>query len=123
MPRDCPRCGEGLSSSTCQSCGWGTASKDAPVADFRCEWHSGGERCHYAGSMSESTVGGGPWYCGEHYFAMQREHAQSVGADIVERSKQAEPHPVYSYERRKLMALRAMAMRQKAWEELKRSGQ
>lgn len=111
MPRDCPRCGEPVRDSSCQFCGWGTPSKDSPASDFRCEWRSGGDRCNYAGSMSDGTKGGGPWYCSDHYFAMQRESAQETGQKIVERSKEDAPNPEYGYEKRRLMALKAMAMR------------
>lgn len=32
-----------------------------------CVWNDHGESCRYAGILSYSTNGSGPWYCREHW--------------------------------------------------------
>lgn len=32
-----------------------------------CAWNDHGESCKYAGILSYSTNGSGPWYCREHW--------------------------------------------------------
>lgn len=57
----------------------------APSEDdqLRCQWFSNGDRCLYAGTISPSTIGGGPWYCHGHFFCDTAEH----GGRIVDESR------------------------------------
>lgn len=41
------------------------------------------ERCHYPGTISSDTRGGGPWYCRHHAFGVD----QSEGGRIVAESR------------------------------------
>lgn len=74
MPLDgqCPDCSGFLKPNARKcACGWSATPlrKLAPVAGLdqhRCEWLSNGERCHWPGSCSTDTHGGGPWYCTAH---------------------------------------------------------
>jgi hypothetical protein len=123
MKRECPECSRFLpaSAKSCPSCGYQIEAEKSVKVDAdhgRCEWRAGGVRCHYAGSMSDSTVGGGPWYCGAHMMAARHsEHPQEAGARIVQKSQDAVPTPNYSPDARRLMALKAMQARLKAREE------
>lgn len=45
------------------------------------------ERCHYPGSVSHDTHGGGPWYCRHHFFCSE----QSEGGRIVAQSRKWKP--------------------------------
>jgi hypothetical protein len=79
-------------------CGW--AMKASPAfadANFGCcEWIGDG-RCHYAGSVSTSTNGKGPWYCTAHSGCDD----PALGAQIVEESKIKVPNPDYGFDARK----------------------
>ena len=55
--------------------------------EYRCEWVSNSERCHYAGTISHSTLGSGPWYCHDHF----RCNDALTGAAIVMRSAREYP--------------------------------
>lgn len=97
MPLDgkCPDCGEGLRPKARKcSCGWtqstGYSSPSVNAMDlFRCAWEVNGQRCRYVGSVSHSTLGQGPWYCGGH-----SRSGGAIGQCIVEESQLA---PLISY--------------------------
>jgi hypothetical protein len=66
---DCPECGEPLAKpfKSC-TCGW----RDEPKKRERdkprlCPWNDHGDVCGRPGHLSDSVVGGGPWYCREHF--------------------------------------------------------
>lgn len=93
MPLDgqCPECNGFLKPNARKcSCGWAlkplgkTGSTPFDPDHFRCEWRSGSERCHYAGTSSADTHGSGPWYCSGHF----RCDEPIVGHAIVEESRQ-----------------------------------
>jgi hypothetical protein len=50
--------------------------------DGRCDWNANGRRCRYPASISTSTMGGGPWYCGLHYEC----HDARIGEDYLQAS-------------------------------------
>lgn len=52
-------------------------------SEYRCEWTSYSDRCHYAGTISSSTLGTGPWYCHEHF----RCNSAITGDAIVRNSE------------------------------------
>jgi hypothetical protein len=89
MARDCPDCGEPLAINPvrCTACGYRPGGKQAPIDidAMRCSWLAGTERCHYAGTMSPNTTGGGPWYCPGHYACDDGAHGQR----IVDESRRA----------------------------------
>lgn len=98
----CPKCGdEHPVSATYCGCGhkWGGSSRDyaassGPVDPMYgcCDWTSDGQRCHYPGTHSDSTQGGGPWYCAGHAKCTDGK----LGHDIVEQSRRDLPQPDYS---------------------------
>lgn len=57
-----------------------TSAVDDP---HRCAWRAGEEQCHYPGSVSRSTLGGGPWYCSSHALGPDGHE----GAQIVFQSR------------------------------------
>ena len=82
--RDCPKCGDPVTTEgVCTGCGWrpkGAKTVAAPVDldAMRCAWLAGAERCHYAGTMSPNTSGGGPWYCPGHFACDDAAHGQRI---------------------------------------------
>ena len=69
MARDCPECNSPCDGSTCRSCGWtehGTTTRPADPTRFLCHHEDRGQRCANLGTLSPSTLGGGPWYCWQH---------------------------------------------------------
>lgn len=74
--RDCPRCGDPISDRAvaCNGCGWAPAGTSRVAADpmhFLCSHEELGERCASFGTLAQSTHGGGPWYCQQHYPAFR----------------------------------------------------
>jgi hypothetical protein len=70
----CPKCSDILpiDARAC-ACGWrkdGPRGKDEVNLD--CTFNDHGHICGLRGSMSDSTVGGGPWYCSRHYWMIKR---------------------------------------------------
>lgn len=96
----CPECSKELKPNAKRcTCGWQALAVRA-IADARhgwCEWEADGQRCHYAGVFSHSTVGGGPWFCSPHSTCGDGR----LGAQIVERSIRDHPRPDLSYEARR----------------------
>lgn len=39
---------------------------NAATSDGQCAWNDHGYRCQCMGVWSDSTTGGGPWYCSQH---------------------------------------------------------
>jgi hypothetical protein len=108
-PSICPDCGDDIKPRARKcSCGWivPTAAAKAgnhqtpPSIDVEygwCAWRSGGERCRHPGTVAHSTLGGGPWYCGEHFTCRD----PIVGGQIVDESIAARgQRPDYSPEAR-----------------------
>lgn len=69
--RACGSCGTSNAATAreCKSCGqvFGRhAPDDDHGNDTQCAWTDHGSRCSHEGTISDSTVGGGPWYCRRH---------------------------------------------------------
>jgi hypothetical protein len=67
-----PQCNNVLSTKavTCPACGWDKPGRENPIDPqwWRCsDTDQAGNRCAKPGSLSESTRGGGPWFCHQHY--------------------------------------------------------
>lgn len=91
-PATCPECSEILEGEriSCAHCGWSRRKEKrfgTKAHDGRCDYRANGERCAFAGSISDSTKGGGPWYCRFHDGCRDSMH----GARIVEASQSEEP--------------------------------
>ena len=100
----CPDCGaeHRLSIRRC-GCGytWETQKQNSQQMDPMhgcCEWTHLGKRCHYAGSWSDSTKGGGPWYCLEH----SRNPDPEFGYKVILKSHEDVKSTNYSLEARRL---------------------
>ena len=72
--RDCPKCGDPIADrqDACSGCGWTKPGRKAAAAafdplHFLCSHEDRGERCAKPGTLSSSTLGGGPWFCAEHF--------------------------------------------------------
>lgn len=96
--KECPKCGSEhrLHIKKC-GCGHVFGSKQAqqPERDPMhgcCEYSTGTSRCHYPGTFSDSTNGGGRWFCSAH----DRESDPSLAAAIVHRSHEDYPRPDWS---------------------------
>jgi hypothetical protein len=76
VERECPTCHLPVEGNSCAACGWAEgAARPKVLLDpnrHRCADEFRGERCARSGSMSESTLGGGPWYCAEHFPAFRQ---------------------------------------------------
>lgn len=96
--KECPKCGSEhrLHIKKC-GCGhqFGTKQEQAPDRDPMhgcCEYSTGTSRCHYPGTFSDSTNGGGRWFCSAH----DRESDPAMGAAIVHKSHEDCPRPDWS---------------------------
>ena len=122
----CPDCSGTIpyKADECPGCGFvvnrtkGKQTRDRDPDTFRCAWISNGARCHYAGSISASTVGGGPWYCAGHADAATSEFPVEAGDRITKRSIEEHPSPSFTPESMRLAALRIMERRGKLIDEL-----
>lgn len=93
MAFDCPDCGDVLRATAKRcKCGWKSAearsesaTKTADRDHQRCAWECNGERCRYVGTWSNSTVGGGPFYCRGHSVCTNG----ALGQRIVTESRDA----------------------------------
>jgi hypothetical protein len=47
------------------------SGRSAPQVNLDCPWNDHGLICGKRGSISESTLGYGPWYCSEHYWRLK----------------------------------------------------
>jgi hypothetical protein len=113
---ECPGCGHVVNRT-------GKAAAQADTDELRCAWVSGSVRCHYAGTISESTVGAGPWYCAGHADALTAEFPMDVGEKVTRQSVEDYPSPSFRFEARRLAALRAMAARGEAVDAAKAASQ
>lgn len=114
--KECPKCGaeHRLHIKKC-GCGHDFGSKQAqePSRDPMhgcCEYSTGTSRCHYPGTFSDGTNGGGRWFCSAH----DRETDQAMAAAIVHKSHEDFPRPDWSanaarrrYELRTIKAMEA----------------
>lgn len=70
-----PACSNELHAAalSCPACGWDTPKGAKQLADHDPLWHRcsdsdrSGARCSKPGTLSESTRGGGPWFCHQHF--------------------------------------------------------
>lgn len=89
----CPQCKAEHKVSTPKcGCGYQWQTKgQAPDDPYHrlCAYHANGQRCHYVGTFSSNTLGGGPFYCRGH----DGEVSPEVGAQIVEQSHRDHPNP------------------------------
>lgn len=113
--KECPKC-ETEHRLHIKKCGCGhvfgsrqTQQEDRDPMRGCCEYSTGTSRCHYPGTFSDSTNGGGRWYCSAH----DRESDPSMGAAIVHKSHEDYPRPDWSLDavrrRYELRTLKAMA--------------
>jgi hypothetical protein len=113
--KECPKCGaeHRMHIKKC-GCGYqfGQLSKQEEARDPMhgcCEYSTGTSRCHYPGTFSHSSNGGGKWYCSAH----DRETDPEMGATIVYKSHDDYPAPDWSIKsvirRYELRTIKAMA--------------
>jgi hypothetical protein len=94
----CPKCGaeHGLEATYC-GCGHKWVNEMlSTVQDphhHLCAYMANGHRCHYPGTVSENTTGGGPFYCSHHAAILHDTGSAAFGAEIVEASRRAHPSP------------------------------
>jgi len=71
----CPKCGarNATGSKECDGCGviFKDIRNDQPAIDLNCPFNDHGRVCGKRGSLSDSTLGGGPWYCPEHFWLLK----------------------------------------------------
>lgn len=94
MRPDCPECGLPLASpfKSCR-CGWGKEAKAMLAQKHMCVWRNRGEPCQAVGICSDSTVGGGPWYCRDHY-------ADLKGWERADAPRTADKEPIEEVDKR-----------------------
>ena len=46
-------------------------TQNEPAIDRLCQFNDHGAICGQPGSMSDSTLGSGPWYCSAHYWKLK----------------------------------------------------
>lgn len=67
----CPHCSQPLEDDgSCPGCAYGHKRQQAkpPSQQPRlCAFNDHGEPCHQPGHLSQTTHGGGPWYCRNHF--------------------------------------------------------
>lgn len=84
--RICGQCGtsNAATAQECKDCGaaFRQTSGEQPKGPVMCSWNDHGQACGYHGVMSSSTVGGGPWYCREHWARLQGYDPGCVGNGI-----------------------------------------
>ena len=74
--KTCPKCKtkNPLGAIECDHCGVVFAhirgNEPAPV-DRSCPWNDHGVICGKPGSLSDGTLGLGPWYCSDHYWQLK----------------------------------------------------
>lgn len=68
---NCPDCGNKIKplQTTCM-CGWKREEKKEIIADHKCAWTNGRERCIAMGTRTMSATGSDKWYCRWHIAAM-----------------------------------------------------
>lgn len=69
----CPKCKGILENDGTCSCGYGKRRNtgSSKEVDRSCPWNDHGLICGRIGSMSDSTLGDGPWYCSQHYWQLR----------------------------------------------------
>lgn len=72
--KDCPGCSKPLSDRAivCNGCGWEAPKRSKKAEAFdplhgTCEHTDRGQRCVAKAPFSMSTLGGGPWFCFDHF--------------------------------------------------------
>ncbi len=65
----CPECSKSLSvKAKCCSCGWvKIEEKKSVIADHRCQYVIGNQRCSLHGTICSYPYSNGPWYCTQHW--------------------------------------------------------
>jgi len=66
----------------CDSCGvvFADIRSDRPTVNLNCPFNDHGHICGQPGSLSESTIGGGPWYCSKHWGILKGWPVKSTDA-------------------------------------------
>lgn len=84
--RICGKCGtsNAATAKECKDCGdaFRQLSGESAKPDTMCAWNDHGTQCGCRGVASTSTVGGGPWYCREHWGRLQGYDPGCVGNNI-----------------------------------------
>ncbi len=55
--------------------------------ELTCPWNDHGDICARRGSFSESIVGGGPWYCREHWARLHNQSPPRAGSHVSARER------------------------------------
>lgn len=90
-----------------------------------CAYVSDGRRCHYMGSMTDSTVGSETWWCRAHYELLQAGGIESarMGSLVVDQSRRDHPSPDWWSPEKQQAATEARTSRQATeWLEAKGHG-
>jgi len=69
----CPKCSDILpvDARAC-ACGWRKEpARGKGEPDLGCPFNDHGHICGLRGSLSDSIVGGGPWYCPDHFWLLK----------------------------------------------------
>ncbi len=77
----CTNCGAPLEDDgRCLMCPAGnprTRQTTTDKIDRTCPWNEHGNTCGKPGSLSDTTLGNGPWYCPDHYWQLKGYRAQT----------------------------------------------
>jgi hypothetical protein len=97
--KTCPECGTDHRNAIPKcGCGyvWGKLKKveSKDPLHLYCAYESGSNRCRYLGTLSDSTNGGGPYYCSAHYHLTDPH----LGAAITHKSHEDYPRADFSVE-------------------------
>lgn len=92
----CPKCRHvnQAGATQCDDCGViladakrGSERGSVSLAGQVCAWNDHGHRCHWRGVFSTTTVGGGQWYCREHWESINGRHPAGPGNHEVESTR------------------------------------
>ena len=79
----CKFCSNPLESDgSCKMCPAGNKRRTAPTdkIDRACPWNDHGNICGLVGSLSDNTLGTGPWYCSRHWWKL-KGYPERAGAE------------------------------------------
>lgn len=80
-----------MSKKYCHSCGnMHCVCHQTDVLDEYCAYTRNGRRCRYYGSMSPSIAADAPWYCPDHFDALDDP---ALCEAILRNSEEGKPHP------------------------------
>lgn len=88
--KTCPDCGKSilLQAKRC-SCGWAKAEQKKPITpDYRCQYAIANQRCLLDGTICPYPYSNGPWYCREHWNALNDPKLEKAALIHAEMSDQ-----------------------------------